>query len=425
MIYGSVCSGIEAATVAWHPLGWKPSFFSEIEAAPRSVLAHHYPDVPLHGDFTTIGANEYEPIDLLVGGTPCQSFSVAGLRGGLDDDRGNLALEFLRLAQRTRPKWLVWENVPGVLSSNGGRDFGSILGGLVECGYGFAYRVLDAQYFGVAQRRRRVFVVGYLGDWRPAAAVLFERHSLQGHSAPSRKKGQEVAGYTASSFGGYREGCGTLRADGGDYGGGTETLIADWPSEVAPTLNAAFGSKLGLEDQHIRGGGGYSLTAKCLTTGVGQRYDPETETLIPTHGGGFDVTPTLTSNGDAHSGFRDEHGLVPTAFPINTQLGLRGADTSNSSREGLGLGNEGDPSFTLQAAHSHAVATQSAVRRLTPRECERLQGFPDDYTLVSHRNKPMSDGPRYKALGNSMAVPVMRWIGERIQMVQKLRDESE
>jgi len=256
MIYGSVCSGIEAATVAWHPLGWKPSFFSEIEAAPRSVLAHHYPDVPLHGDFTTIGANEYEPIDLLVGGTPCQSFSVAGLRGGLDDDRGNLALEFLRLAQRTRPKWLVWENVPGVLSSNGGRDFGSILGGLVECGYGFAYRVLDAQYFGVAQRRRRVFVVGYLGDWRPAAAVLFERHSLQGHSAPSRKKGQEVAGYTASSFGGYREGCGTLRADGGDYGGGTETLIADWPSEVAPTLNAAFGSKLGLEDQHIRGGGG-------------------------------------------------------------------------------------------------------------------------------------------------------------------------
>jgi len=425
MIYGSVCSGIEAATVAWHPLGWKPSFFSEIEAAPRSVLAHHYPDVPLHGDFTTIGANEYEPIDLLVGGTPCQSFSVAGLRGGLDDDRGNLALEFLRLAQRTRPKWLVWENVPGVLSSNGGRDFGSILGGLVECGYGFAYRVLDAQYFGVAQRRRRVFVVGYLGDWRPAAAVLFERHSLQGHSAPSRKKGQEVAGYTASSFGGYREGCGTLRADGGDYGGGTETLIADWPSEVAPTLNAAFGSKLGLEDQHIRGGGGYSLTAKCLTTGVGQRYDPETETLIPTHGGGFDVTPTLTSNGDAHSGFRDEHGLVPTAFPINTQLGLRGADTSNSSREGLGLGNEGDPSFTLQAAHSHAVATQSAVRRLTPRECARLQGFPDDYTLVPHRNKPMSDGPRYKALGNSMAVPVMRWIGERIQMVQKLRDESE
>jgi len=131
MRYGSVCSGIEAATVAWHPLGWEPAFFSEIEPAPRSVLAYHYPDVPCHGDFTTIGADQYGPIDLLVGGTPCQSFSVAGLRGGLDDDRGNLALEFLRLAQRKRPKWLVWENVPGVLSSNGGRDFGSILGGWV------------------------------------------------------------------------------------------------------------------------------------------------------------------------------------------------------------------------------------------------------------------------------------------------------
>jgi site-specific DNA-cytosine methylase len=128
MRYGSVCSGIEAATVAWHPLGWRAAFFSEIEAFPRAVLKHHWPDVPLHGDFTTIKADEYGPIDLLVGGTPCQSFSVAGLRGGLADDRGNLALEFLRLAQRTRPQWLVWENVPGVLSSNGGRDFGSILG---------------------------------------------------------------------------------------------------------------------------------------------------------------------------------------------------------------------------------------------------------------------------------------------------------
>ena len=154
MKYGSVCSGIEAATVAWEPLGWKPSFFSEIEAFPRAVLQHHYPNVPLHGDFTTIKGDEYEPIQLLVGGTPCQSFSIAGLRGGLDDSRGNLALEFLRLADRTRPRWLVWENVPGVLSSNGGRDFGSIIGGMVKLGYGIAYRILDAQYFGVAQRRR-------------------------------------------------------------------------------------------------------------------------------------------------------------------------------------------------------------------------------------------------------------------------------
>jgi DNA (cytosine-5)-methyltransferase 1 len=193
MRYGSVCSGIEAATVAWHGLGWEPAFFSDIEKFPREVLAHHYPDVPLHGDFTTIEENQYGSIDLLVGGTPCQSFSVAGLRKGLDDDRGNLSLEFIKLAQRERPRWVVWENVPGVLSSNGGRDFGSFLSALGQSGYGFAYRVLDAQYFGVAQRRRRVFVVGYFGDWRRAAAVLFERESLRGNPAPSREKGENPA----------------------------------------------------------------------------------------------------------------------------------------------------------------------------------------------------------------------------------------
>ncbi len=281
--YGSVCSGIEAATVAWHPLGWTPAFFSEIEAFPRAVLNHHYPEVPLHGDFTTIGADQYGPIDLLVGGTPCQSFSIAGLRGGLDDDRGNLALEFLRLAQRTRPKWLVWENVPGVLSSNGGRDFGAILGGMVELGYGFAYRVLDAQYFGVAQRRRRVFVVGCLGDWRSAAAVLFERDSLSGYTPQSVQK----------------------------------------------------------------------------RTGAGW------------------VFPCLTRNGPGC--LREEEGLV---------------------------------------------IEECGVRRLTPRECERLQGFPDDYTVIPWRKKPADDcpdGPRYKALGNSMAVPVMRWIGERISMVEAMK----
>ena len=326
MIYGSVCSGIEAATVAWHPLGWKPAFFSEIEPAPRSVLAHHYSDVPCHGDFTTIGANEYGPIDLLVGGTPCQSFSIAGLRGGLDDDRGNLALEFIKLAQRTRPRWVVWENVPGVLSSNRGRDFGTFLAALGEIGYGFAYRVLDAQYFGVAQRRCRVFVVGCLGDWRRAAAVLFERHSLQGHSAPRREKGRAVAGKSKSTI--------------------DEN---SWPADVTSTLNAAFGSKLGLEDQHIRSGA---------------------PLFVP------DTVGTLTAKG-------------PTAM--------------------------GAPEVDAM----HYIAT-TAVRRITPRECERLQGFPDDYTLVQHRNKPMSDGPRYKALGNSMAVPVMRWIGERIAMVDAL-----
>jgi len=300
MRYGSVCSGIEAATAAWHPLGWEPAFFSEIEPFPRAVLAHHYPDVPLHGDFTTIQGDEYGAIDLLVGGTPCQSFSIAGLRGGLDDDRGNLALEFLRLAQRTRPRWLVWENVPGVLSSNGGRDFGSILGGMVELGYGFAYRVLDAQYFGVAQRRRRVFVVGYLGDTASAAAVLFERHSLQGHPAPRREKREEIAGTIArSSFsggaGGKPEGAavnhfvpdvaGTMisRAKSGgfsnsiDHAAAGYMIPAEWPAEVAPTLNAHFGDKMGLENQHIAGGGGFLVPTKMPNAGGGEEERPGAE----------------------------------------------------------------------------------------------------------------------------------------------------
>lgn len=345
--YGSVCSGIEAATVAWHGLGWRPSFFSEIEPFPCAVLAHHYPDVPLHGDFTTIVGDEYEPIDLLVGGTPCQSFSIAGLRGGLDDGRGNLALEFLRLAQRTRPKWLVWENVPGVLSSNGGRDFGSIIGGMVEIGYGIAYRVLDAQYFGVAQRRRRVFVVGCLGSAASAAAVLFERHSLQGHPAPSRKKRKGSPGYTASSFGGYREGVGTVRAAGGDLGGGSETIVA----------------------ARMRGFGDYECdgTASALKA-------------------------------------RDYKGA--------TDLIAFGAQT-------LSPGHQTD---------GHMVAIDVQVRRLTPRECERLQGFSDDFTQIPYRNKPADqcpDGPRYKALGNSMAVPVMRWIGERIQIVEQINRDRD
>ena len=200
--YLSVCSGIEAATVAWRPLGWQSVAFSEIEPFPCAVLAHHYPDTPNFGDMTKYQDWPDADVDVLVGGTPCQSFSAAGLRQGLADPRGNLALVYLGIADRYRPRWLVCQNVPGVLSSNGGRDFGSFLGALAKLGYGFAYRVLDAQFFGVAQRRRRVFVVGCLGDWRRAAAVLFEPDSLRGDSAPSREAGKGVAGTVAQSAGG-------------------------------------------------------------------------------------------------------------------------------------------------------------------------------------------------------------------------------
>ena len=298
MRYGSVCSGIEAASVAWEPLGWKPVWFSEIEAFPSAVLAHRFPNVPNLGDMTTIHEKEEfqrDAIDLLVGGTPCQSFSVAGLRGGLDDPRGNLALVFLRLASVARPRWIVWENVPGVLSSNGGRDFGSFLGALAELGYEWAYRILDAQHFGVPQRRRRVFVVGYLGDGARAARVLFEPESVRRYSSQGRGPQVQVAA--------------------------------------------------------------------CLTTGTGKRYDAETETLIAFH---------ATQD--------------PISGPVSPALGTS----------------------------MYAGVLHQGVRRLTPRECERLQGFPDDWTLVPYRGKPAANGPRYKACGNSMAVPVMRWIGRRI-----------
>ena len=359
--YLSICSGIEAATAAWHPLGWQPAGFAEIDRFPSAILAHHYPKVQNHGDFTTIQADQLGgPVDLLVGGTPCQSFSVAGLRGGLDDDRGNLALQFARLAQRVQPRWVLWENVPGVLSSSGGWDFGAILGGLEQLGYGWAYRVLDAQYFGVPQRRRRVFVVGCLGDYRRAAAVLFERHSLQGHPAPSRK-----ARETASTIPSRRTGGGGL-GTGFDCDGG--------------------------------------LIAQCLSTGTGRRYDPETETLVAhtLKAEGFDASEDGTGRGTP---------LVPIAF-----------GWQNSAQQGLSDSSTTVP--TLDKSKTPGVACGSAVRRLTPRECERLQGFPDDYTLIPWRGGVATDGPRYKVLGNSMAVPVMRWIGERIAAADVLDMEQ-
>jgi DNA (cytosine-5)-methyltransferase 1 len=340
MIYGSVCSGIEAATVAWHPLGWQPSFFSEIDKFPRTLLTHHYPAVPLHGDFTTIEEKNYDPIDLLVGGTPCQSFSIAGLRKGLADDRGNLSLEFIRLAQRLRPRWILWENVPGVLSIDGGRAFGSFLGGLGECGYGFAYRVLDAQYFGVPQRRRRVFVVGYFGDWRPPAAVLFERESLQGDITPRRETREEPAG----------------------------------------TLGARTCRSIGAQDAtcgHLIPSTGF--TSHCLNAGGMGRQDYETETLI-THIDGGETARTLA----ARYGGR----ITDTQGPNVIAYGLSGNTIGRLPENGgNGTGYSAETAPTLTRRDLHGVSHGMTVRRLTPRECERLQGFPDDYTLIPLNNR--------------------------------------
>jgi DNA (cytosine-5)-methyltransferase 1 len=346
MRYMSVCSGIEAASVAWHPLGWTPVAFAEVDKFPSVVLSHHYPTVPNWGDLTRFRDWPDAAIDLLVGGTPCQSFSVAGLRAGLDDPRGSLMLTYLAVARRYRPEWLVWENVPGVLSADDGRAFGSLLGGLAELGYGFAYVIRDAQYFGLAQRRSRVFVVGHLGDWRRAAAVLFERESLSGHPAPRREAGQNVTGPIA----GCSNGC-----------------CANGPGRmIAHAFDARQSDVLQYGDQ-----------AGPLDT-------------------------------DGHS--------------IAVAVALRG-------RNGGGTAELGDEvGMALRASQGGGdkphVLTGMAVRRLTPVECERLQGFPDNYTLIPYRGKPAADGPRYKALGNSMAVPCMAWIGRRIAMVDALNSQK-
>lgn len=292
--YGSVCSGIEAATAAWKPLGWQAAFVSEIEPFPRAVLAHHYPQTPLHGDFTTIKAGQYGPVDVLVGGTPCQSFSIAGLRGGLADERGNLALEYLRLADRLRPTWTVWENVPGVLSSGRGRDFGSFLGALGQLGYGWAYRVLDAQHFGLAQRRKRVFVVGHLGDWRRAAAVLFEPGSVRGYPAPSRPAREGAAAPAAAG----------ARKRGGLSGGGDAASGVIAPPVANPLGSIKTGGpRLDLDND--------TYVALALNAGAGgHRFDPKSETMLP-------VTHPL--RGRSYNAGEDGTGrgtpLVPISFP--------------------------------------------------------------------------------------------------------------
>ena len=385
MRYGSVCSGIEAASVAWHDLGWEPQWFSEIEQFPSEVLKYRFPRVPNLGDMTTINQNpiaDERPIDLLVGGTPCQSFSVAGLRKGLADPRGNLMLTFLSIADKRRPKWIEWENVPGVLSSNGGKDFGTFLGALAELGYGFAYRVLDAQHFGVAQRRRRVFVVGHLGDWRHAAAVLFESESLQRNSKQSRAKRQETAT---------------------DAQGGVGESSKSWwdGGQIAATLtkqNAGGNQRMPDKDNF---GAVIEQVAQPIAVDT-YNYTTNEKT-----------TQTIRSQSDT------EHiGAVMQPTIIDRAAFNQGQNAQYEPRI-----EEGQTMSSLVAKGPHAVQHTMAIRRLTPKECERLQGFPDDWTKIPYRNKPADqcpDGPRYKACGNSMAVLVMRWIGERINLIESM-----
>ena len=372
MKFLSVCSGIEAASIAWEPLGWQSLAFSEIDKFPSAVLAHHWPDVPNLGDMTNHGQwpDTLRP-DLIVGGTPCQAFSVAGLRKGLADPRGNLTLTFLSILAQYRPKWMAWENVPGVLSDSTGA-FGALLGGLAKLGYGFAYRILDAQHFGVPQRRRRVFVVGYFGDWRPPAAVLFERESLSGNSPPRRETGEGIAA-------------------GFECGPAGSRFI-----DTAPTLDTRC------KDGPIRNQLGAEVISPSVTSkwakGSGGPAGDECQNLI-----------AHTLKAEEFDAGKDATGPRTPIIPI--ACGIDGSpDTGHCLRS--------EPSKADKPS-----STTYAVRRLTPHECERLQGFPDDHTLIPWRGKPAEncpDGPRYKALGNSMAVPVMAWIGQRIETISKL-----
>ena len=400
MKYISVCSGIEACTVAWHDLGWEAIAYSDIDPFPVALLQHYYPDVPVHGDFTALQDEDWiGDADLLVGGTPCQAFSLAGKRQSLSDDRGNLTLQFVRLADAIdnlrqdvgrKPAIIVWENVPGVLSTED-NAFGNFLAGLCGCdvpieppreGWSYAgvvsgekrvaaWRILDAQYFGVAQRRRRVFVCASSGarGWGCADALLPITQSMSWNPRPCRETGKATA----------------------------------------PTITASspFSST----------GGAQELDAYQVVDATGYQGDRIYNTddafgTLPSQGGnngggsGGLVAGTLKARDWKGVGFDDQDKLIAIAF--NHDAGKFGAAATD------------DLTPTLRAKPDQGTGVyqpSQALRRLTPRECERLQGFPDDYTLIPYRGKTVGDAPRYKALGNSMAVPVMKHIGKQIQKV--------
>lgn len=467
LTYGTLCSGIESATVAVEPLGWKAVWFSEIEPFPCAVLAHHYPDVPNLGDMTHVGAqvrigDEVAP-DVLIAGTPCQAFSVAGTREGLADERGQLTLEYVKLiddVDRMRsendapPTIDLWENVPGVLSS---RDnaFGCFLGALSGadcelqppgkrwpnsgCVYGpkraIAWRVLDAQYFGVAQRRRRVFVVASARKGFHPAQVLFEREGVHRDSPPRRGEGQGVTSTLDASFGRLRGGSGQ------DLNHGCTHLVAfggnnqSGPIDVATarSASASASGRLDFESETfvVHGTQDPDVAQDCAHTlgrNHGQEnavFDPNQITSVTNRS---QPTPGLCHTLPASS-------RAPIAFSCK-DYGAYAGEVAPTLRSG-NYRNNSNP-----ATEADSLVVTSAVRRLTPRECERLQGFPDDYTLVPYGRairpekldadyakylmrggkmtyeqclQAAADGPRYKAIGNSKAVPVVRWIAKRIE----------
>lgn len=427
MRYLSLFSGMEAAHIAWGPLGWECAGVAEIEPAACALLRHRLPNVPNLGSVTEItdaAIAKLGRIDVVIGGSPCQDLSVAGKRAGLAGARSSLFHEQLRIFDAARTlcgaRWLVWENVPGAFSSNKGRDFAVVAGAMAGCeldvpadGWGnegvalgerglVEWSVLDSQWFGVAQRRRRVFAVLDTGDWSGRPPVLLEPESLRGDSAPRREAGEGVTGTLSART----QGGGGLGTDFECQGG------------LIPEL------------------------ARCVTTGEGSRQDWETCTIIPAvahtlRADGFDASEDGTGRGTP---------LVPVAFTtrgtnVDTNPYVAGTLTTGSGRatsgatcvafahQGggvqttLGYDPESGTAPTLSVCQTPAVHAGMAVRRLTPRECERLQAAPDDWTLVPNaQGKPMADGPRYKMLGNSFTATVIRWIGRQIEAAHRVAD---
>ena len=387
LTFGTVCSGIGAPEVAWETLGMQPLWCSEIATFPSKVLKHHRPHVPNLGDFTRIGIDvEAAPVDALVGGTPCQSFSIAGGRAGLDDPRGHLAIEFLLLARRIRPRWLVWENVADTLSVDGGDAFSTFLGLMVECGYGVAWRILDAQGFGVPQRRRRVFVVGHLGDWRPSVAVLLERPSMHRHPRARAPEGAHPSSAARGST--SRSVANALTGNHNRHDGTVDTSVVENGGYDDEDLSRAANSEVSKALVASAGKSSYS-TDQTFPLAFHATQDPITS---------IDATPCMSA----------EPSGAPPVFAFD--------ETQITHPENRATVSPDAPAPTLARNSRLRVAGGLRPRRLTETECERLQGFPDGYTLVPGA----SASARYTALGNSMAVPVMRWIGRRILAVESI-----
>lgn len=443
-------------------LGWKPVFFSEIEPFPCALLKHRYPDVPNLGNMLhfkqwpercdckesdqnpivfhlrefTIADKKIKiyvclrcggiRIDVLIAGTPCQSFSVAGLRKGLDDPRGNLSLVFLAILDRYRPTWVAWENVPGILS-HPDKPYETLLAGFAELGYSTCGRILDAQYFGVPQRRRRVFVVGHLGgQWQRPFAVLFDSKALSGDCPPLRKKGQRTAADIAPCL----TGSGRVRSLGESRG--QDAVIAipfdttqitsdkNWSNPkpgdpchplahaahppaiaIAPDVSPALKARDYKGPSSDGDGDGAPILPVCFQPSIARDRGSVSD----------ETAPTITNESDRG----DSHPCIAIQEVSKRQSG--------TPMNGVGYSGPDDPMFTLQASAQHAVLYKWKVRKLTPLECERLQGLPENYTKIPYRGKPAEkcpDGPRYKAIGNSMAEPNVRWILERLEFVDSI-----